>query len=196
MLEQIEILLEGRNPYADAAITGRLADAVRAALRDGEALTAFVRGRIVGAGAGLWVLTDRRLLAFDPAGRVPVRDLGVEGVEALDVEAGRYGSTVGLTLRGRRAALFACHPGLASSFARALVAQRPHLSTDAAPLSAEEAVEVGRVLAQSRLAVAPPLGDAARGTLVLLKEAADLHARGALDGAEFARLKHRLLEAA
>lgn len=199
MFQQFEILIEGMNPEAGGPLTeGELAR-VRAVLQPDEHLGSFVRGRVVGAGGGLWVLTEQRLLMVPEGRRRAVVTLPLKAVQRVSLEAGRYGSTVAAFTADQRLSLFAVHPGLARAFVAALAHSLPAGAAptgEATAVPAEDAADVATWVSWSRLHLlaAPPQGMAAN--LVLLREAATLHERGMLNDAEYDALKGRLLEAA
>jgi hypothetical protein len=199
VFQQIEILIEGMNPEAGGPLSDNELSRVRAALQPDEHLGAFVRGRIVGAGGGLWVLTERRVLTLQDGRRRGVGTLPVSAVQRLTLEAGRYGSTVALYTADERKSLFAAHPGLAQTFAAALARSLPAGAAATAPAAAlpqEQAADVATWVSWSRLRLMPTGHQGMAENLMLLREAATLHERGLLDGAEYGALKGRLLDAA
>jgi hypothetical protein len=120
VLQQIEILLEGLNPYADGPLTEPEQARLRGLLHAGETPAAFVRGRVVRAGAGLWVLTAQRLLLLQDGRRPKVDELPRAAVPPLTVQRGRYGSTLVLEGGGQRHAIFGAEPDAARAFANQL----------------------------------------------------------------------------
>lgn len=157
MLEQIEILLAGENPDANGALTKNELALLRSSMRDDEALECFVRGRVVGSGAGLWVLTDQRLLVLQAKRRRTPLSLDPSAGEAVETVTGRYGTTISMRVGGVRYAMFGAGAQLSAAFARALhgrlpgpAARAPFLS-----LSGDEEAEVERWIAASRLLLQP-----------------------------------------
>jgi hypothetical protein len=51
----------------------------------------LIIGRVVGAGRGVWVLTDRSLIARSSVGPVKVRKLALSALQAVESERGRCG---------------------------------------------------------------------------------------------------------
>lgn len=199
MFKQIEILLEGRNPDADGPLTEAEQQAVRPLLQPGETMRGYVRGRVVGAGSSLWMLSSQALHLLDSGRHRPV-SLPLASVQAVDSLNGRYGQTLVLIAADQRRSIFGAHRQLAAALMHALATLRPDLRQPTAvpvrPLHAaavaEDAADAARWLAASRARLQPSVFDA----VLALREAADLHERGVLDEREFGLLKERLLQAA
>ncbi len=199
MFQQFEILIEGLNPEAGGPLAEGELSRVRAALQAEEQLGSFLRGRVVGAGGGLWVLTEQRLLMLQDGRRKGVNALPLSAVQRLTLEAGRYGSTVAIYTADQRLSLFAAHGGLARAFAAALGRSLPAgmaPAADATVVAAEDAADVATWVSWSRLHLQPARHQGMAENLVLLREAASLHERGMLNDAEYGALKGRLLDAA
>ncbi len=88
-----EIFIEGHNPYALEKLPSRDLDTLRQAMRSTETVQAYVVGRIVGAGRGVWVLTDQALYAL-PQRRLPVARIPLSEVRHFEAERGRFGHVV------------------------------------------------------------------------------------------------------
>ncbi len=201
MFKQFEILLEGMNPEATGPLTDVELSRVRAAMTSGEHLTGYVRGRIVGAGSGLWVLTEQRVLRAQEGRRRSVESLPLSAIQRVRLEAGRYGSTVALFTADQRLSLFAADDGLAAAFVAALARSLPagvavEAGSGGPSLSPEDSADIATWVAWSRLRLQPTPPQGMAENLVLLAEAATLHQRGMLNDAEYGALKGRLLDAA
>lgn len=61
-----EILMEGHHPYAQEKLRAADLDVLRQKMPSTETLQAYVIGRIVGGGRGVWAATDRAVLLLDP----------------------------------------------------------------------------------------------------------------------------------
>ncbi|MES2979870.1 MAG: hypothetical protein V4731_15720 [Pseudomonadota bacterium] len=114
-----EIFLEGHNPHALRKLDTADVDELRQKMHSNETLQAYVIGRIVGAGRGVWAVTDRAVLLR----RAPLQ--GVERIElkqleSFEAERGRYGHSVRLKAPGRLSSLFGVDRDLARSFHDAL----------------------------------------------------------------------------
>lgn len=116
-----EILLEGHHPYASQKLETADVDALRQQLLSSERLHAYVSGRIVGAGRGVWALTDRAVLLRD-ARRKGVQRLEWAEVSGFEAQRGRYGHTVRLQSQGRTWSLFGVDRELARRMHEALAA--------------------------------------------------------------------------
>lgn len=201
MFKQFEILLEGFNPEAGGPMTADELSRVRAAMQPQEQLLSFVRGRIVGAGTGLWALTDQRLLTLRSGRRGQADAFGMGQIQQMELQPGRYGSTLALYTADQRLSLFAAEPALAAAFAQALTAVLPQgavqgRASKQASFDAETTADVATWLSWSRLRLQPEPQATMTENLALLREAANLHERGVLGAAEFGALKGRLLDAA
>lgn len=196
MFDLFEILIESGNPHAVDPLNDAEARSLRLKLADGETPLAFLRGRAVGQGPALWVLTATRLLCLS-RGRVDAMLL-LNQITGLDKASGRYGTTLGLRQVAARRAVYGADRALAAAFVACLVQQAPALAGEVAlqALSSEEATEVTALWADARVRVHPHARRSAADILGLLGDAEAMRARGVLDEAEFTLLKGRLLEAA
>jgi len=196
VFKQFEILLEGMNHEAHGPLTDAELSRVRGALRAGEQLCSYVRGRVVGAGAALWVLTEQRLLFVREGRRGQVDTLPLAALQRITLQAGRYGSTVAVVTGNERRSIFAAHAGLAAAFVSAAARALPQLAiqgdTDPA-LDTDETADVATWVTWSRLRLQPAPHQGMADSVVMLREAATLHERGMLNDAEYGALKVRLL---
>lgn len=117
-----EILMEGHNPYALQKLETADVDALRQAMQTGEALQAYVIGRIVMSGRGVWAVTERSLLLRN------VRQQGVHAVpldqvQSFEAVRGRFGHTVRLNAQGRQWSLYGVDRELARALHQALLAR-------------------------------------------------------------------------
>lgn len=127
MFKQFEILLEGFNPEADGPMTADELSRLRRALPAGEALQAYVRGRVVGSGEALWALTDRQLVVLRSGRRGQATTLPLNALQLLEAQAGRYGTTLALSTADQRLAIYAADPALAQVFSQAATGLMPTL---------------------------------------------------------------------
>jgi hypothetical protein len=116
--ELMEVLIEGSNPYARQLLAERDVEAVRQALGLGEKLSAYVLGRVVGEGRGVWYLSSTSVLV-QGAGPAPglVR-VALSDVTSMTCLKGRYGYTLSLKAAGRSFAMYGVAEALAVSFFR------------------------------------------------------------------------------
>ncbi len=123
--ELIEMLIEGDNPHAMRKLPQDDVELLRNQLERDERIRAYVIGRVVGAGRGVWVLTDRSLIALFSTGPVKVRKLALSALEAVESERGRYGQTLRVRMDGQAHGLYGCDTTYAALAARALSADHP-----------------------------------------------------------------------
>lgn len=111
--EQLEILIEGNNPYANQLLRHSDVDLIRNQLNRDERITAYASGRSVGMGRTIWVVTTHSLLVAHTGKRLGVRKYALGSIEQADAEKGRYGHALSAHLAGARLGLY----GVAHSFA-------------------------------------------------------------------------------
>ena len=126
--EQLEILIEGDNPYAAQLLRHADVDLIRNQLQRDERITAYASGRSVGVGRTVWVVTSQSLLVVQTGKRPGVRKFALSSIERVDTEKGRYGHALSAQLAGARLGLYGVAHGFAVLTLRALA--RP-ASTDA-----------------------------------------------------------------
>lgn len=116
-----EILIEGHNPDARLKLTTPDVDALRQHMTTGEALRAYVTGRIVGSGPGVWVVTERQVLMRDAVKQMVIR-LHASDVAHVETLRGRYGHTVRLSAHGAHYSMFGVDVALAREMHQAFQA--------------------------------------------------------------------------
>lgn len=109
-----EILIEGHNPHALQKLDTADVDALRQAMRPGEALLGYAIGRIVMSGRGVWAVTERSVLLRN-ARRQGVQAIAFEQVQGFEAVRGRFGHTVRLNAEGRQSSLYGVDCELARS---------------------------------------------------------------------------------
>jgi GNAT superfamily N-acetyltransferase len=130
--ELVAMLLDGDNPHAMRKLPQDDVELLRNQLERDERIRAYVIGRVVGAGRGVWVLTDRSLIALFSVGRVKVRKLELSSLETVESERGHYGQTLRVRLAGQALSLYGCDTTYAELAARALSARHPGADDKAA----------------------------------------------------------------
>lgn len=115
----VEFLVEGRNPDARSKLMTSDVDALRQHMTTGEALKAFVIGRIVGSGSGVWVTTERNLLIRNSLNNTvtPIQLGDIDHFEALP---GKYGHTVRLVAKGSKHSMYGVDAALAQALCMSL----------------------------------------------------------------------------
>lgn len=111
--EQLEILIEGNNPYANQLLRHADVDLLRNHLNRDERITAYATGRSVGKGRTIWVVTTHSLLVAQTGKHPGVRKYALGSIEQADAEKGRYGHALSARLAGARLGLY----GVSHSFA-------------------------------------------------------------------------------
>lgn len=127
------ILAEGHNPEALQKLDSADLQALRQKLHGGEALGAYLIGRIVGGGRGVWAVGGQALLLLDPALQGAQR-IEAGQVQSFEAERGRYGHTVRLRADGRSWSLYGVDRGLAELMHQALQAAGVSSRFDARPI--------------------------------------------------------------
>jgi hypothetical protein len=187
----------------DHPLDPRERERVGRALEAGEDPGCFARGRLDGRTL-LWVATARRLVEIGMGwfGRtVAVPLTAIEGIEA---EEGAHGWTIRVAVPGGRRTLIAVSPSLGRPF----LARLEEATGRTVSFLPSRRARAGRLFV-SRMGVdpspqtaslapardpAPAVADhTAVALTAALRDAADLHQRGALSDEEFAALKRRLL---
>jgi hypothetical protein len=114
-----EFLIEGHNPDARLQLPAADVDALRQHMQPGEVVRAYVSGRVVMSGRGVWVVTDASVLVLDATQRSVTR-ADVRQVDGLEAVRGRYGHTVRLTVQGRQHSLYGADAELARAMHQSL----------------------------------------------------------------------------
>jgi hypothetical protein len=117
-----EFLIEGHNPDARLKLSSADVDALRQPMPAGEVLRAYVSGRVVMSGAGIWALTDQHLLMRNAAGPAITR-VATRQIERFEAVLGRYGHTVRVAIQGRLESMYGVDAQLAMAMHHALQSQ-------------------------------------------------------------------------
>lgn len=116
-----EFLIEGHNPDARLKLSTEDVDALRQHMQTGEALRAYVLGRVVSSGGGVWTVTERQVLIRHAVERT-VKRIHQEQIRQAEAVRGRYGHTVRLLTHDRQYSMYGVDAGLAKSLHRAFLA--------------------------------------------------------------------------
>ena len=116
-----EFLIEGHNPDARLKLSTADVDALRQHMKTGEALRAFVTGRIVGSGPGVWMVTEQQVLVRNAANESVVR-IQASDIDQFEALLGRYGHTVRLSAQGRQHSMYGVDAELAREMHQSLQA--------------------------------------------------------------------------
>ncbi len=113
-----EFLIEGHNPDARLKLSTDDVDALRQHMQTGEALRAYVLGRVVGSGRGVWTVTEQHVLVRNVIqNTVTCIDKGQ--VSHFEAVRGRYGHTVRLLTQDRHYSLYGADAELAKTMHQA-----------------------------------------------------------------------------
>lgn len=119
----VELLIEGRNPYAADALSQDEARALRKGLQPGESVTAVLRGVTPRTGQTVWALAGSRVVMARTGWRGECAAMDVASVRAIDVVRGKYGVTIGLSTAAERRSVYGADRALALAFAQAVCAR-------------------------------------------------------------------------
>lgn len=114
-----EIFIEGHNPYALQKLPSADLDALRQQMHSTESVQAYAIGRIVGAGRGVWVVTDQAAY-LQRGGRHEFERVPLREVRSFEAERGRFGHVVRLHAEDRSWSLFGVDRDLAGHLHQAL----------------------------------------------------------------------------
>lgn len=115
-----EILIEGHHPQSRQKLTTPQADALRQQVRVGEELKAYVIGRVVMSGRGVWAVTGSAVLLFNESLQ-GVSTVPLASVERFEAVRGRYGHTVRLYAQGRCHSMYGTDQELTRLLHQALI---------------------------------------------------------------------------
>ncbi len=136
--ELSELLIEGQNPYSASLLQAADLAQLQGHMPAADRVTAYVLGRVVRSGRGLWVLTDRHLLMAEPGSGRPVHVFALNALSQAECLRGKYGYTLRVMAAGQCHSVYGTSPALAAAFYQALgssvdcapVFKPPHLDAD------------------------------------------------------------------
>jgi hypothetical protein len=117
-----EILIEGHNPCARLKLSTEAADALRQHIHAPDTLLAFVAGREVMSGAGIWAVTQGKFLIHHQAAQT-VTALDLSQITLFEAVRGKYGHTVRVSAQGKNWAMYGADKDLAENMHQALSAR-------------------------------------------------------------------------
>ncbi|WP_416547195.1 hypothetical protein ACHEXK_15460 [Limnohabitans sp. DCL3] len=193
--ELSELLIEGQNPYGAQLLKQADVDQMRDHLQPGERVLAYVSGRVVLAGRGLWLLTDQNLLISEHASGTLVHHLSLQDISQAQCIKGKYGYTLRVTAAGQQRSVYGASSHLAAVFYRALGQQAPCSPVlQPTALDADDVAEVVHHFTDAALRLQPVAMVHADARALIAQLAQDAAAQGWLQPSE-ARLL-RVAEAA
>ncbi len=154
--ELSELLIEGNNPYGAQLLKQADVDQLRDHIQPTEKVLAYVLGRVVLAGRGLWLLTDQNLLVSENDSGTPVHRFALKDITEAECVKGKYGFTLRVTAAGQQRSVYGASAHLAAVFYRAL-GQKVRCSPVHKPsaLNADDVAEVVHHFSDAALRLQP-----------------------------------------
>lgn len=118
--ELSELLIEGANPYGASLLKQADVDQMRDHIQPLERVLAYVLGRVVLAGRGLWLLTDQQLLVSEHGSGNLVHHFALGDITEAECVKGKYGYTLRVTAAGQQRSVYGASAHMAAVFYRAL----------------------------------------------------------------------------
>lgn len=118
--ELSELLIEGCNPYGASLLKPSDVEQMRAHIQPNEPVLAYVLGRVVLAGRGLWLLTDQNLLISENDTGTAVHTFALKDITQAECVKGKYGYTLRVMVAGQMRSVYGASASLASVFYQAL----------------------------------------------------------------------------
>ena len=118
--ELSELLIEGQNPYSASLLQAADVAPLKPLMPANEPVVAYALGRVVLAGRGLWVLTERHLLIAQPGSDRAVQVLPLAQLSEAECLRGKYGYTLRVTTAGQRYSVYGTAASLSAVFYQAL----------------------------------------------------------------------------
>lgn len=123
--ELSELLIEGTNPYGNCLLKQADVDQLRDHIPAEDQVLAYVLGRVVLAGRGLWLLTDSKLLISESDNDARVHAYALQDITAAECVKGKYGYTLRVTAMGQQRSVYGASAQFATVFYRALAEKVP-----------------------------------------------------------------------
>ena len=118
--ELSELLIEGQNPYGASLLKQADVDQLRDHVKPQERVLAYVLGRVVLAGRGLWLLTDQQLLISEHDSGNLVHHFALSDITEAECLKGKYGYTLRVTAAGQLRSVYGASAHMAAVFYRSL----------------------------------------------------------------------------
>jgi hypothetical protein len=183
--ELSELLIEGQNPYGTQLLKQADLDQMRQHIQPDERVLAYVLGRVVLAGRGLWLLTDRQLLISENDTGSLVHHFALQDITHAECLKGKYGYTLRVTAAGQQRSVYGASAHLAAVFYRAL-AQKAPCSPIFKPtaLNADDVAEVVHHFSDAALRLQPVALVNADARALIVQLAQDAARQGWLQAGE------------
>lgn len=188
--ELSELLIEGQNPYGTQLLKQADVDQMRQHIQPDERVLAYVLGRVVLAGRGLWLLTDRHLLISENDTGSLVHHFALQDITEAECLKGKYGYTLRVTAAGQQRSVYGASAHMAAVFYRAL-AQKAPCSPVFKPtaLNADDVAEVVHHFSDAALRLQPVALVNADARALIAQLAQDAAQQGWLQASEASQLR-------
>lgn len=188
--ELSELLIEGTNPYGSQLLKNADVDQMRNHIRPTERVLAYVLGRVVLSGRGLWLLTDQQLLISENDSGPWVHHLALQDVTEAECVKGKYGYTLRVTAGGQQRSVYGASAAMTAVFYRALGQKvRCMPVAKAAALEAEDVAEVVHHFSDAALRLQTVALVNADARALIAQLAQDAAQQGWLSGTEAGQLR-------
>lgn len=114
--ELTELLIEGNNPYGATLLKPQDVALLRPHIQASEQVQAYVLGRVVLAGRGLWLMTDQHLLISEHDNSDQVHVFLLSQLSQAECVKGKYGYTLRVTAAGQRFSVYGASEQMAALF--------------------------------------------------------------------------------
>jgi hypothetical protein len=188
--ELSELLIEGANPYGSSLLKQADVDQMRDHIQPQERVLAYVLGRVVLAGRGLWLLTDQQLLISEQDSGSLVHHFALSDITEAECVKGKYGYTLRVTAAGQLRSLYGASAHMAAVFYRAL-GQKVRCSPvyKPTPLNADDVAEVVHHFCDAALRLQPVAMVNADARALITQLAQDAANQGWLTPSEGAQVR-------
>jgi len=193
--ELSELLIEGNNPYGAQLLKQADVDQMRDHIQPTERVLAYVMGRVVLSGRGLWLLTDQNLLISENDSGTLVHHFALKDITQAECVKGKYGYTLRVTAAGQQRSVYGASAHLAAVFYRAL-GQKVRCTPVHKPtaLNADDVAEVVHHFSDAALRLQPVALVNADARALIAQLAQDAANQGWLQASEASQV--RVAEAA
>ena len=180
-----ELLIEGANPYGASLLKQADVDQMRDHIQPGERVLAYVLGRVVLSGRGLWLLTDRQLLVSENDTGTLVHHFALKDITQAECVKGKYGYTLRVTAAGQLRSVYGASANMAAVFYRALGQKvRCNPVYKPTPLHADDVAEVVHHFSDAALRLQPVALVNADARALIAQLAQDAASQGWLQASE------------
>jgi hypothetical protein len=189
--ELSELLIEGSNPYGASLLKQTDVDQLRDHLQPDERVLRYVLGRVVLAGRGLWLLTDRNLLISENDTGTLVHHFALQDISHAECVKGKYGYTLRVTAAGQQRSVYGASAHMAAVFYRALAQKAPCAPVvKPVALDADDVAQVVHHFSDAALRLQPVALVHADARALIAQLAHDAASQGWLSAGEASQVRH------